>query len=207
METYGFAADELDFLRSLDRPEKIQDYLDSLHYNFCNGGYVCKSPRMVMKEGNAHCLEGAILASAARMVNGNTPLMIELKAEEDKPDDYHFITPFEHKGSWGAIAQSKTYTLRWRDPIHASIRELALSYFQGYIEKDELTLKSYTMPVDISRLGENDWTTAENGVGYIGIKFDDFQHFDLYPSGLVIRKVPPELEEIFKKHKNVHNLK
>ncbi|OGL70646.1 hypothetical protein A3E96_02270 [Candidatus Uhrbacteria bacterium RIFCSPHIGHO2_12_FULL_46_13] len=67
---FGFSNQEIKFLRRLNSPIKIQNYLESIKINFED---TCMSPRMVMRKRKAHCLEGAILAAATLWVNGEKP--------------------------------------------------------------------------------------------------------------------------------------
>ena len=53
------------------------------------------------------------------------------------------------RGHWGAIAKSNFAGLRYREPVYRSLRELVMSYFEGYINlRGERTLRAY------SRAGE-----------------------------------------------------
>ena len=51
---------EIAFLKKLNTPEKIQDFLDTLGYNYCHDKYICRSPKELLKlpkeERKAHCL-------------------------------------------------------------------------------------------------------------------------------------------------------
>ena len=50
------------FLRALNSPDKIQDYLHTLIYNPTDHA---SSPRWVMITGEGHCFEGGLIAAAA----------------------------------------------------------------------------------------------------------------------------------------------
>src|SRR3990167_1154721 len=91
-----FNPDELRFLRKLNRPAKIQDFLETLPINFENKGETLMSPRRVLQERRAHCLEGALLAAAALAVNGSKPLLLDLVTVER--DFYHVVTLFQIAG-------------------------------------------------------------------------------------------------------------
>jgi len=74
-------------LRQLRTPDKIQRFLDcGLGYNKEKDGETCRSPRRVLRDGIAHCMEGALLAAAALRVNGFPPLLVDLEAVRD--DDH-----------------------------------------------------------------------------------------------------------------------
>src|SRR6266853_344778 len=62
----GFDARERKLFRRLATPTKIQRFLDEeIGYNKEPGGYTCYSPRMALRKGVAHCMEGALLGALA----------------------------------------------------------------------------------------------------------------------------------------------
>ena len=67
----GFSGTELRKLRSLRSPYGIQRYLDDLPYHLADTAW---SPRRVLLEKTAHCLEGAIFAAAALRAMSRKPL-------------------------------------------------------------------------------------------------------------------------------------
>jgi hypothetical protein len=87
------------------------------------------SPRKVLKEGTAHCLEGAVFAAAALRENGYPPLILDFEAVNDTD---HVIAVFKQDGAWGAIGASNYPGCRFRAPVHKNLRELAISYFDDY---------------------------------------------------------------------------
>src|SRR5436189_4437662 len=93
---------ELRLFRKLSSPEKIQKYLDDLPYNKEKDGETCRSPRLVLEYGTAHCFEGALFAAAALRANGRPPLILDL---ESVRDDDHVIAVYRTNGRWGAIGK------------------------------------------------------------------------------------------------------
>jgi hypothetical protein len=156
----GFMPAERDALRALRTPEKIQRFLDSdLGYNKEKEGETCRSPRRVLRDRIAHCLEGALLAAAALRVHGFPPLLVDLEAVRD---DDHVLTVFRERGHWGAIAKSNYAGLRFREPVYRTLRELVMSYFEHYYNpKGEKTLRRYSRPVNLARFDRIEWMTAE----------------------------------------------
>src|SRR3989338_3642110 len=69
-------AQVLTFLSRLDTPKKIQDYLEKLAINFEKRGETCMSPRLVLESRQAHCMEGALFAAAALLLQGQKPLVM-----------------------------------------------------------------------------------------------------------------------------------
>src|SRR3954463_8933451 len=124
--TWGFTPAELRKLRALKNPHGIQRALDAMPYHLDCTAW---SPRLVLREGTAHCLEGALFAAAALRVNGYPPLILDLEAEKDTD---HVIAIFRQNGHWGAIGKSNYSGCRYREPVYRTLRELAMSYFEGY---------------------------------------------------------------------------
>lgn len=172
---------ELDLFSRLNTPAKIQDYLDTLAFNYENKGDTCMSPRRVIKEKKAHCLEGAIFAATALLVSGQRPLVLSLKVLSDYDDD-HAITLFKQNGYWGAISKTNHAVLRYRDPIYKTIRELALSYFNEYFltSTGEKTLKGYSKPINLKRFG-TDWITSPEDLWEIAETIYHSHHISIVP--------------------------
>lgn len=189
---FGLNSRELKLLRSLSTPHKIQDFLDTLPINFEKDGETCMSPRRVLRTRTAHCMEGAMLAALALRLAGHKPLVLDLKVTGD--DDDHVVALFLRNGHWGAISKTNHGTLRYRDPVYRSVRELAMSYFHEYTEpKGKKVLRSYSRPVDLSRFDSRGWMTAEEDVWYVPEAVDDARHYNiLLPSqSAVLRKADP----------------
>jgi len=77
MTNFGFTPSELRKLRALKSPVGIQKFLDDLPYNLC---YTARSPKKVLHDHTASCLEGGIFAAAALRVLGFPPLIFDLEA-------------------------------------------------------------------------------------------------------------------------------
>ncbi len=170
-------------LRRLSTPVKIQDYVNALPFNFCTDGDTCFSPRTVLKEGTAHCMEGALLAALALRVHGHPPLVVDLEA--GRGDDAHVITVFRHRGRWGAISKTNHAVLRYRDPVYHSIRELVMSYFHEYSDDDgEKTLRSFTRPINLSRFDRQDWMTSPDDVWFVPEYLADAPHTPILRPGV-----------------------
>ncbi|MGQ9492210.1 MAG: hypothetical protein ACUVR2_00415 [Anaerolineae bacterium] len=166
--------EERAFLAQLDAPWKIQQYLDSIPYNT---DQQTRSPRRVMRDGRAHCLEGALFAAAALRFHGHPPLIINLRAVDD---DDHVIAIYRVRGLIGAIAKSNFSLLRFREPVYRNYRELALSYFESYYNiLAERTLRAYSRPLDLSTLDDRNWMTTEEDLDWIGKRLDALRHYPL----------------------------
>jgi hypothetical protein len=113
----------------------------------------------------AHCLEGAVLAAAALRVNGYPPLVLDLESVRDTD---HVLALYKVRGHWGAIAKSNFAGLRFREPVHRNLRELAISYFDDYYNLlGQRTLRAYSRVVDLKRFDKFEWMTSEKPVWYV----------------------------------------
>lgn len=177
-------AAEIHLLKKLNSPVKIQDFLDTLAINFEPNGDTCRSPRVVLREQSAHCIEGALLAALALRFQGYRPLIIDLQANAYDYD--HVVAVFKKNNYWGAISKTNHAVLRYREPIYKSIRELALSYFHEYFTNDgDKVLRSYTRPLDVSRFDKRGWMTSEENIWYIPAYLNSMPHIPiLTPSQL-----------------------
>ena len=77
---FGFTRSDLRTLRALKTPAGIQKFLDDLPYNL---SYTARSPKKVLHDRVASCLEGGIFAAAALRTIGFPPLIFDLEAEQD----------------------------------------------------------------------------------------------------------------------------
>ena len=178
-----FNARELATLRRLTTPAKIQHFLDhDLGYNKEHEGDTCRSPRRVLRDGIAQCMEGALFGAAALRVQGFPPLLLDL---ESVRDDDHVLAVFKQRGCWGAIAKSNYSGLRFREPVYRTLRELAMSYFEHYYNlKGEKTLRTYSLPVSLARFDRIHWMTTEEDLWAITEYLVTIPHTQLLAPGM-----------------------
>jgi hypothetical protein len=160
----GFTRREWRALGAFETPVGIQRALEAMPYHI---GTTAWSPRRVLREGTAHCLEAAIFAAAALRVLGWPPLVLDLEAVQDTD---HVIAVYRLRGHWGAIAKSNFSGLRYREPVYRSVRELVMSYFESYINlRGERTLRAYSRPVNLARFDgtHRSWMISEDDLWWI----------------------------------------
>ncbi len=172
----GLSAADAATLARLSSPEKIQDFVSSLAINREREGDTCQSVATTLKTGQAHCIEGAFVAACALWMGGAAPLLMDMQAQGDCD---HVVALFRSHGCWGAISKSNHVWLRWRDPVYASLRELAMSYFHEYTNETRKTLRSYSTAFDLRRFSPGDWITAADNCWDVGAALDDSRHYDL----------------------------
>jgi len=172
---FGLTAGEVAALRRLSPPWRIQRFLDGLDYDVQGQG--CRSPRRVLRERTVQCMDGALFAAAALRLQGHPPLIVDLEGVWDSD---HVLAVYRQDGGWGAIARSNFSGLRSREPIHRTIRELALTYVESYFNlRREKTLRRFSVPVNLSRFDGREWMTAEEDLWDIPEHLVGVRHFRL----------------------------
>ena len=161
---FGFTRRELRSLQALRSPAGVQRALDAMPYHLATTAW---SPRRVLRERTAHCLEGAIFAAAALRVLGFPPLLLDLEAVQDTD---HVIAVYRTEGHWGTIAKSNFSGLRCRAPVYRTLREMVMSYFEDYINlRGDRTLRAHSRPVNLARFDRlhTGWMTSEADLWWI----------------------------------------
>lgn len=178
---FGLNKEEIKLLLKLKSPQKIQDFLDTLVFNFEKEGETCMSPRRVLRERKANCIEGAFLACACLWLQGEKPLLLNLKVN-DKNDDDHAVALYKQNGYWGAVSKTNHSVLRFRDPVYKTVRELAMSYFHEYFlqSNGKKTMSGFSSPINLQKFGEK-WVTSENDLWDIAEVIYDSEHFATVP--------------------------
>lgn len=173
---FGFTKEEIALFKRLNSPQKIQDFLNQIPANFEEGGKTVLSPRSVLQKKKAQCIEGALLAAVILRFHGHQPLLVDLTANQE--DEDHVVTVFKKNGHWGALSKSNHATLRYREPIYQTIRELVMSYFHEYYTSKEgkKTLRSYAGPINLARFDKKNWMTTKEEVWYIAEYLDQVPH-------------------------------
>jgi hypothetical protein len=171
--------EEFKFLGSLTTPKKIQDYLDTLPINHEKKGDTYMSPRRVLREKKAMCFEGSLLASLCLWIAGYDPYILDLKSYNG---DDHTVALYKINGYWGAISKTNHCTLRFRDPIYKTVRELACSYFHEYFDvtTGEKILRSFSKPWNVKKLGL-DWIVREDEMHDLAEALDKSPHLLFFP--------------------------
>ena len=176
----GWNDDEIRFLMTLNNPDRIQAFLDSIDYN---PDYECRSPRWVIRKRSAHCFEGALFAAAALQFIGYKPQIVDMKAFND---DDHVIAIFREDGYWGAVAKSNFTSLRFREPVYRSLRELIMSYFDFFFNTaGDKSLRSYSLPLNLQKYDSINWATTEDDLEFIGDKLESMKHYPIVNNTMI----------------------
>jgi hypothetical protein len=176
----SWTKEEKEFLKGFSDPWSVQVFLDSLDYY---PGYECRSPRWVIRKHSAHCFEGALFAAAVLDFIGYKPLIVDMKAYND---DDHVIAVFREDRYWGAVAKSNFTSLRFREPVYRSLRELIMSYFDFFFNiYGEKSLRSYSLPFDLTSFNNRNWATTDEDLEYVGDKIESLHHFQVVSKKMI----------------------
>ncbi len=176
MNKYGYSISEVILFRRLNSPQKIQDYINSIPFNFSEKkNYL--SPRFVIKNKKADCLEGAMFAAAVLEFHRGKPWLLDLRSSK-KPWDYdHVVAVFKKDGFFGAISKTNHAVLRYREPVYESVRELVMSYFHEYfLTNGQKTLREYSELFDVNKLNKLDWRITGGNLWEIHEYLDKIKH-------------------------------
>ncbi|HKZ80928.1 MAG TPA: hypothetical protein VJ124_21835 [Pyrinomonadaceae bacterium] len=147
-----FTKKEWRIIESLSTPARVQRFLSSMPYNWERNGGTLRSFREVIKRNEAHCLEAAVAAAVILEQHGFPPLLLDLESK-DLLDHVVFI--FQKDGRWGSIGRSRDPGLHGRRPLFRSLRDLAWSYFDTYVDFSGRII-GYG-PGNLYDLGNYDW--------------------------------------------------
>ena len=150
--TSEFTSAEWKLVQRLNTPAKVQRFFSEMPYNWETEGGTMRSFREVVKKHEAHCLEAAVSAAVILEQHGYPPLLLDLESV-DLLD--HVIFVFNLNGRWGSIARSRDIGLHGRKPVFRSLRDLAWSYFDTYVDFTG-RLKGYGL-TSLYDLGSYDW--------------------------------------------------
>ena len=180
-DTFGLGSKNFKLLKSLNTPIKIQNFLDRIPVNYEKNGETIMSPSRALKARKLHCIEGAMIAALALWINGEEPLLMDLRSQS--PDVDHVVALYRRNGRWGAISKTNHATIRFRDPVYKTLRELALSYFHEWFMNDngKKTMRDYgTKPLNLKKFGKS-WITHEEDLDHIADALDQLPHEDIVP--------------------------
>ena len=116
----------------LKTPRAVQKFLRAMPYNHEPKGETARSAETSLRLGTAHCFEAAFIAAAILEQHGYPPLVLSLESQDGLD---HVIFVFKQSGLWGSIARSRDQGLHGRAPRYKSLRALAMSYYDPYIDK------------------------------------------------------------------------
>ena len=146
-------------MRSHRTPVQVQRFLRATPYNWERGGETLRTFRGVVQHGEAHCLEAVLVAAAILEQHGYPALVLDLESE-DRLD--HVLFLFRRRGLWGSVARSRDVGLHARKPVFRTVRHLALSYVDPYVDGSGRII-GYGVG-NLDELVRGDWRLSERSV-------------------------------------------
>ena len=177
LDAKRFTTKEWKLVQRLNTPAKVQRFFSQMAYNRELGGGTMRSFREVLKRNEAHCLEAAVGAAVILEQHGYPPLLLDLESH-DLLD--HVIFVFKEDGCWGSVARSRDIGLHGRKPVYRSLRDLAWSYFDPYVDFTG-RLKGYGL-TSLYTLGNYDWRFSPRKMTKIEDHLRAIPHKPMYSS-------------------------
>jgi hypothetical protein len=145
----------------LRTPAAVQAFLNALPYNTepPPGRATLRSFRGVVAHGTAHCLEAALSAAVILEQHGFPPMVMSLESIDELD---HVIFVYRMRGRWGSIARSRDPGLHGRRPVFRSLRDLARTYCEPYVDRTG-AVRAFGA-TDLTALGSYDWRLASTNV-------------------------------------------
>jgi hypothetical protein len=160
---------------ALRTPSRVQAWLNALRYNVEAGGETLRSFRGVVRTRSAHCLEAALFAAVVLEQHRYAPLVMSLESQDNLD---HVIFVYRHRGRWGSVARSRDPGLNGRKPVFPTLRGLAYSYLDPYIDYSGRLL-GYGVADLSEAMGRYDWRWAEGNVWKVEQVLIDWPHVKL----------------------------
>ena len=159
--------------KTLNTPEKVQTYLRNLKYNSETDGETLRSALSAAKAKTAHCLEAALLAAAILEKHGFSPTVMSLESQDNLD---HVIFVYRFNGRWGSIARSRDDGLHGRKAHFRSLRDLAYSYYEPYIDKTGCITAYQIANLDDAKV---DWRHSPKPVWKVEQYLIDLKHLPI----------------------------
>lgn len=190
-----FTPEEGRVLEAHRTPQSVQRMLTGMKYNREHGGATLRCFREVLRRGEAHCLEAALTAAVILEQHGYPPLLLSLESQ-DKLD--HVILVFRHRGRWGSVARSRDVGLHGRHPVFRSLRHLAYSYFEPYVDRTA-RITGYGLS-SLYELGDYDWRFSPRNVWKVERHLQELPHKPLPSSERRYRQLLARYEDFHARH-------
>ena len=190
----AFTKREWEIVEAHRTPARVQRFLSQMPYNWERCGATLRSFREVVRKGEAHCLEAALAAALILEQHGYPPLLMSLESQ-DKLD--HVVYVFQKKGLWGSIARSRDLGLHGRRPVFKTLRQLAWSYFDTYVDSTG-RITGYGV-TSLYELGGYDWRFSPRNVWKVERHLQEIPHRAIRSSDRRYERLRTRYKE-FRKH-------
>lgn len=166
-----FNAAERRLIARLRAPRQVQAWLRALPYNWEKQGPTLRTFRGIVRAGQASCLEAVLAAATILEQHGDPPLVLDLESQDGLD---HVLFIFRRRGGWGSIAKSRDAGLHGRKPVFRTVRDLAYSYADPYVDGSG-RIVGYGV-FDLDELTRADWRLGDANVWSVERALIDRQH-------------------------------
>ena len=155
----------------------MQAWLNDLPYNTEPAGETQRSFRGVVRTGEAHCMEAALSAATLLELHGYPPLVMSLESV-DLLD--HVLFVYRVPTGWGSVARSRDPGLHGRRPVFRTLRDLASSYVEPYVDATGRIIGYGAL--DLRDLAPYDWRLTSRNVWHVEQALRDLPHLPIRSS-------------------------
>jgi hypothetical protein len=155
----AFRPKEWTVIQKFQTPKQVQEFLRTLPYNWEKEGETLRTFRGVIKHWSAHCLEAALSAATILEQHGYPPLLLDLESKDGLD---HVLFLFRRRGRYGTVARSRDFGLHGRKPVFRTVRDLAMSYVDPYVDNTARVV-GYGV-LDLRMLRRIDWRLSSKNV-------------------------------------------
>ena len=175
-EKSDFTSREWRIVQRYKTPAQVQGFLRKLKYNREEDSETQRSFRQVIAHGSAHCLEAALTAAVILEQHDYPPLLLSFESQDELD---HVVYLFKGRnGLWGSIARSRDAGLHGRKPIFKTVRQLAASYHDPYVDFSG-RITGFAVVNLAECLGNYDWRFSSRNLWKLENFLIDYKHSPL----------------------------
>lgn len=179
-----FTPGEWEIIQAHRTPRQVQKFIRTFTYNRERSGETLRSFRGTLRRTTSHCLEAAFVAATILEQHGYPPLLLDLESK-DKLD--HVVFAFRQRGRWGAVGQSRDFSLQGRRPLYRTLRHMVMSYVDPFVTEDARII-GYAL-ADLRTLVKTDWRFSLTNVWSVEQALIDLPHRKLKTSNQRYEKI------------------
>lgn len=196
----AFTPGERRLIARLSSPSRVQAFLNALPYNTEPAPYppTLRTFRGVARLSTAHCLEAALTAAVVLEQHGYPPWVMSLESIDGLD---HVIFVYQARGRWGSVARSRDPGLHGRRPVFRTLRALAQSYFEPFIDTTGC-LKAYGA-VDLRVLEPYNWRLSRGNVWKVAQLLYDIPHRQIRSSEARVDRLRAKYFKFRREHPGV----
>jgi len=151
--------------------------------------------RGVVRHRTAHCLEAALTAAVILEQHGYPPTVMSLESVDGLD---HVVFVYRRGDRWGSVARSRDPGLHGRKPVFRTLRHLALSYFDPFVDLTGC-VRAYGA-VDLRVLGTYDWRLAEGNVWKVERLLFQIPHRRIHSSASRVARLRARYRQFLREH-------